>query len=77
MIALGLTDFRYSLCFAAFLLFSGRLADVFHAQYIFMIGFIGLGVLSLVTSFVTTNKYGFLILRGLGGIAGSLTIPSA
>lgn len=40
-------------------------------------GFVGLGILSLVTSFVTSNKYGFLILRGLGGVAGSLTIPAS
>ncbi|OWZ65584.1 hypothetical protein AYX15_02930 [Cryptococcus neoformans] len=66
----------YSLCFAALLLFAGRLADLFPAQIVFEGGFIVLGVLSLVTSFVTSNKYGFLILRGLGGIAGAMTIPS-
>lgn len=68
---------RRSIAFAAFLLFSGRLADIFRAQFIFLIGFVGLGILSLVTSFVTSNKFGFLILRGLGGIAGSLTIPAS
>ncbi|WVW83145.1 hypothetical protein I302_105163 [Kwoniella bestiolae CBS 10118] len=67
----------YSLCFAAFLLFAGRLADLFPAQIVFEAGFFILGILSLVTSFVTSNKYGFLILRGLGGIAGAMTIPSA
>ncbi|WVF72255.1 hypothetical protein IAT40_007067 [Kwoniella sp. CBS 6097] len=67
----------YSLCFAAFLLFAGRLSDLFPAQIVFESGFFILGILSLVTSFVTSNKYGFLILRGLGGIAGSMTIPSA
>nr|XP_019013488.1 efflux protein EncT [Kwoniella pini CBS 10737]OCF52269.1 efflux protein EncT [Kwoniella pini CBS 10737] len=67
----------YSLCFAAFLLFAGRLSDLFPAQIIFEVGFFILGILSLVTSFVTSSKYGFLILRGLGGIAGSMTIPSA
>ncbi|WRT67097.1 uncharacterized protein IL334_004063 [Kwoniella shivajii] len=67
----------YSLCFAAFLLFAGRLSDLFPAQIIFEGGFFVLGVLSLVTSFVTSSKYGFLILRGLGGIAGAMTIPSA
>ncbi|WVQ98675.1 hypothetical protein IAU59_005806 [Kwoniella sp. CBS 9459] len=67
----------YSLCFAAFLLFAGRLSDLFPAQIVFESGFFVLGILSLVTSFVTSNKYGFLILRGLGGIAGSMTIPSA
>ncbi|WVQ78044.1 hypothetical protein IAT38_000125 [Cryptococcus sp. DSM 104549] len=67
----------YSLCFAAFLLFAGRLSDLFPASIVFEAGFIVLGILNLVTSFVTSNKYGFLILRGLGGIAGSMTIPSA
>lgn len=67
----------YSIAFAAFLLFAGRLADIFRAQYCFLAGFFGLGVLSLVTSFVTSNKYGFLILRGLGGIFGALTIPAS
>ncbi|WWD03085.1 hypothetical protein V865_001131 [Kwoniella europaea PYCC6329] len=67
----------YSLCFGAFLLFAGRLSDLFPAQIIFEAGFLGLGVISLITSFVTSSKYGFLILRGLGGICGAMTIPSA
>lgn len=67
----------YSLCFSAFLLFAGRLSDLFPASVIFEVGFAALGVFSLAVSFVTSSKYGFLILRGLGGIAGALTIPSA
>ncbi|ODO03412.1 efflux protein EncT [Cryptococcus wingfieldii CBS 7118] len=67
----------YSLCFAAVLLLAGRLSYLWPAQIIFEGGFLTLGVLSLVTSFVTSNKYGFLILRGLGGIAGAMTIPSS
>ncbi|TYJ53578.1 hypothetical protein B9479_005783 [Cryptococcus floricola] len=67
----------YSICFSAFLLFSGRLADLFPAGIVFEGGFALLGILSLATSFVTGNKYGFLILRGLAGVAGSLSIPSA
>lgn len=47
----------YSLCFAALLLFAGRLADLFPAQIVFEGGFIVLGILSLVTSFVTSNKW--------------------
>ncbi|KAL1410473.1 hypothetical protein Q8F55_004484 [Vanrija albida] len=66
----------YSLSFASFLLFAGRLADLVPAQYVFEVGFFGLGVFSLVQSFVTTNKYAFLIIRALGGIMGAMTIPS-
>jgi hypothetical protein len=44
---------------------------------VFEFGFAALGIISLVNSFVTSNKYGFLILRGIGGICGALTIPSA
>ncbi|KIR74288.1 efflux protein EncT [Cryptococcus deuterogattii CA1014] len=67
----------YSLCFSAFLLFSGRLSDLFPAGIIFESGLLVLGILSLATSFVTSNKYAFLILRGLGGIAGSMAVPSS
>ncbi|ORY32785.1 major facilitator superfamily domain-containing protein [Naematelia encephala] len=67
----------YSLCFSAFLLFAGRLADLFPAEIVFEAGFIGLGIFSLVNSFVTSNKYGFLIIRGLAGICGAHTIPSS
>ena len=67
----------YSLSFSAFLLFAGRLSDLFPAQIVFEAGFAVLGIFSLVTSFVTTNKYGFLVLRGLGGVSGAMTIPSA
>ncbi|WWC62078.1 uncharacterized protein I303_104668 [Kwoniella dejecticola CBS 10117] len=66
----------YSLCFAAFLLFAGRLSDLYSAQIVFQAGFLSLGVLSLITSFVTSSKYGFLILRGLGGICGAMSMSS-
>lgn len=55
------------------MLLMGRMSDLFPAQIVFETGFVLLGILSLVTSFVTTNKFGFLILRGLGGIAGSMS----
>ncbi|KAK4687340.1 hypothetical protein P7C73_g2775, partial [Tremellales sp. Uapishka_1] len=81
-IGLGLSQIvwiitSYSLCFSAFLLLGGRLSDLVPAQLVFEGGFVALGIISLITSFVTSNKYGFLILRGLGGISGAMTIPSA
>lgn len=66
----------YSLSFASFLLFSGRVADLVPAQYVFQVGFFGLGVMSLVQSFVTHNKYAFLVVRAIAGLMGSMTIPS-
>lgn len=67
----------YSLTFAAFLLFAGRLSDLFPAQIIFEAGFFFLGIFSLITSFVTSNKYGFLILRGIGGVCGAMSESSS
>jgi MFS family permease len=66
----------YTLTFAGFLLFSGRLADIFPAQLVFLSGFGMLGILLLVSSFMD-NKYAFLVLRALQGLAGSMTLPSA
>lgn len=66
----------YTLTFAGFLLFSGRLADIFPAQLVFLSGFGMLGILLLVSSFMG-NKYAFLVLRALQGLAGSMTLPSA
>ncbi|WVQ81118.1 hypothetical protein IAT38_003240 [Cryptococcus sp. DSM 104549] len=67
----------YSICFSAFLLFAGRLSDLFPAHLVFELGYMGMGILSLATSFATNNKYGFLVLRGLTGITGAMTLPSA
>jgi hypothetical protein len=44
---------------------------------VFEFGFAALGIVSLVNSFDTSNKYGFLILRGIGGVCRAFTIPGA
>jgi MFS family permease len=62
--------------FAGCLLLFGRLSDCLTASYIFISGFASMAVLSLILSFVT-NKYAFLVIRALSGIAGASTIPSA
>lgn len=66
----------YSVTFAAFLLFWGRVSDLYSAKPVFCYGFLVLGVLSLILSFLT-DKYSFFVLRALAGIAGSCLVPSA
>ncbi|WOO78243.1 putative MFS-type transporterc [Vanrija pseudolonga] len=66
----------YSVTFAAFLLFWGRVSDLYSATIVFVGGFTGLGLLSLIISFLK-DKYSFFVIRALAGIAGSALIPSS
>ncbi|WVR09448.1 hypothetical protein IAU60_006515 [Kwoniella sp. DSM 27419] len=66
----------YAVTFASFLLFWGRVSDLYSAKPVFTWGFIGLGVTTLIISFMT-DKYAFFIIRAISGIAGAATIPAA
>lgn len=66
----------YSLAFAGCLLLAGRLSDLYPPHRVFAFGFLGLGILNLIVSFMT-DKYAFFVLRALSGVAASFTIPSA
>ncbi|KZT37994.1 MFS general substrate transporter [Sistotremastrum suecicum HHB10207 ss-3] len=66
----------YQLTFAAFLLLSGRISDVYSPKWSFVAGTAALGVLSIIAGFMN-NKVGLLVFRALCGIAGACTIPSA
>ncbi|WWC67475.1 uncharacterized protein I206_101383 [Kwoniella pini CBS 10737] len=66
----------YSVTFAAFLLFWGRVSDLYSAKPVFAYGFLFLGITNLIISFMT-NKYAYFVIRALSGIAGAATIPSA
>lgn len=66
----------YSVTFASFLLFWGRVADLYSAKAVFAYGFLGLGATNLVISFMP-NQFAYFIFRALSGIAGAATIPSA
>ncbi|WOO82306.1 Efflux pump terJ [Vanrija pseudolonga] len=66
----------YAATFAAFLLFWGRFADLYTPKLTFVAGLALLGLLSLVTSFLT-NKYAFFIFRALAGIAGAMLVPAS
>ncbi|TFY76923.1 hypothetical protein EWM64_g7089 [Hericium alpestre] len=66
----------YSLTFAAFLLISGKISDVYSPKYAFITGVACLGLVCLCAGFCTT-KIPVIVLRALSGIAGAMTIPSA
>ncbi|WVQ82496.1 hypothetical protein IAT38_004625 [Cryptococcus sp. DSM 104549] len=66
----------YAVTFAASLLFWGRVSDLYSAKSVFSFGFLSLGVLTLVISFLP-EKYSFFIFRALSGIAGGTSVPSA
>ncbi|KAG8766136.1 hypothetical protein FRC16_007762, partial [Serendipita sp. 398] len=66
----------YQLTFAAFLLVSGRISDVYTPKPAFIAGCFILGLTHLGGGFVR-QKIALLVLRALGGIGGALTIPSA
>ncbi|KAI0791401.1 MFS general substrate transporter [Abortiporus biennis] len=66
----------FQLTFAAFLLISGRISDIYSPKYAFVIGAFVLGVFSIGAGF-SPDKITLIVLRALSGICASLTIPSA
>ncbi|KAF9070287.1 major facilitator superfamily domain-containing protein [Rhodocollybia butyracea] len=66
----------FQLTFASFLLVSGRISDIYDPKYCFVAGALILGVMSIGCGFVRVEVPLF-VLRALGGIGASLTIPSA
>ncbi|KAI0791390.1 MFS general substrate transporter [Abortiporus biennis] len=66
----------FQLTFAAFLLISGRISDIYNPKYAFIVGAAILGIFSIAAGFVH-DKISLIVLRALSGIFASLTIPSA
>jgi MFS family permease len=66
----------YAVTFSAFLLFWGRVSDLYSAKPVFAWGFAALGVLNLIISFLP-DKYSFFVIRALSGVAGAALIPAA
>ncbi|CED82297.1 Predicted transporter (major facilitator superfamily) [Phaffia rhodozyma] len=66
----------YAVTFAAFLLLWGRVSDLWSAKPVFSYGFIVLGILDLIISFLP-DKYSFFVLRAISGIAGATLIPAS
>ncbi|KAK7453580.1 hypothetical protein VKT23_001463 [Stygiomarasmius scandens] len=66
----------YTLTFAAFMLISGRLSDMFHPKPVFVIGFLIIGLLSIPIG-ASVNPVMTIVLRALQGIGAAMNIPSA
>lgn len=66
----------YPLTFAAFLLMSGRISDVYTPKPVFIIGSLVVGTTHLIGGFMR-QKIALVLLRALGGIGGAMMIPSA
>ncbi|KAK6909670.1 hypothetical protein I203_103691 [Kwoniella mangroviensis CBS 8507] len=66
----------YGVTFAAFLLFWGRVSDLYSPKPVFVFGFVGLGFTNLVISFLM-EPYSFYIIRAVSGICGACLIPSS
>ncbi|KAL4244770.1 MFS transporter superfamily protein [Abortiporus biennis] len=66
----------FQLTFAAFLLISGRISDIYSPKYAFVVGAFILGCFSIGAGF-SPDKITLIVLRALSGVCASLTIPSA
>ncbi|THH14444.1 hypothetical protein EW146_g5879 [Bondarzewia mesenterica] len=72
----GFMDFVQILTVSPMVMKSGRVSDVYSPKMVFVGGIGALGFISLGAGFLKT-KIPLIVLRALGGIAGSMTIPSA
>ncbi|OCF32161.1 hypothetical protein I317_07114 [Kwoniella heveanensis CBS 569] len=66
----------FGVTFASFLLFWGRFADLYSPKPVFCYAFLSFGILNLVISFLT-NKYAYLVIRGLTGVTAAALIPAS
>ncbi|KAJ3735907.1 major facilitator superfamily domain-containing protein [Lentinula guzmanii] len=66
----------YTLTFAAFMLISGRLSDMFHPKPVFVTGFLVIGLLSIPIA-ASVNPIMSIVLRAFQGIGAAMNVPSA
>ncbi|KAH7090873.1 MFS general substrate transporter [Auriculariales sp. MPI-PUGE-AT-0066] len=66
----------YQLSFAALLLSSGRISDIYNPKFVFVGGAAVLGIFSIAAGFAD-NKIALFVLRAFSGIAAAMTIPSS
>ncbi|KAF4609874.1 hypothetical protein D9613_010411 [Agrocybe pediades] len=66
----------YQLTFAALLLISGRVSDLYNPKWVFLLGATAMAVFALISGFIR-SEIPLIVLRALMGAGGALTIPSA
>ncbi|KAJ7872325.1 major facilitator superfamily domain-containing protein [Mycena olivaceomarginata] len=66
----------YQLTFAALLLISGRVSDLYNPKWVFVTGAVWMGIFALIDGFIR-KEIPLIALRALMGAGGALTIPSA
>lgn len=66
----------YQLTFAALLLISGRVSDLYNPKWVFVFGSASLTVFTLVAGFIR-KEIPIILLRALMGAGAALTIPSS
>jgi len=66
----------YQLTFAALLLISGRVSDLYNPKWVFVTGAWSMGVFALINGFIR-KEIPLIAVRALTGAGGALTIPSA
>lgn len=66
----------YTLTFGSFQVPAGRLSDIYHPRPVFCVGFLFVGIFSLICA-VSVHPIMLLVFRALCGIAAAMTVPSA
>ncbi|KIJ40340.1 hypothetical protein M422DRAFT_60599 [Sphaerobolus stellatus SS14] len=66
----------YTLTFAAFLLFAGRLTDIYHPKPVFCVGYLLLGITSILCA-VSVQPIMLIVFRAIQGVGAAFTYPSA
>lgn len=64
----------YTLTFAAFMLISGRLSDIFHPKPVFVLGFLIIGLLSIPIG-ASVDPIMMIVLRAVQGIGTYYWLP--
>lgn len=66
----------YTLTFGAFQVPAGRLSDIYHPKPIFVLGYLIVGVFSILCG-VSVHPIMLIVFRAISGLGAAMTIPSA